>query len=54
MREREKESCGRFFLLNDQAEKILIVNKPIRETRDENGFTLIGMTDFLLRFINSR
>ena len=52
-RTRERE-LRPFFLLNDQAEKILIVNKPIRETRDENGFTLIGMTDFLLRFINSR
>ena len=52
-RTREKE-LRPFFLLNDQAEKIHIVNKPIRETRDENGFTLIGMKDILLRFINSR
>lgn len=43
-----------FVLLNDQVEKILVVNRPIKETRDENGFTIIGMTDFLLRFINSQ
>ena len=25
--------------------------KPINETRDEMGFTVIGLADFLLRFI---
>ena len=40
-----------YFLLNDQIQKIIIVNKPIKECRDENGFTLIGITEFLLNFI---
>ena len=40
-----------FMLLNDQIQKIIVVNKPINETRDENGFTVIGIADFLLRFI---
>lgn len=40
-----------FMLLNDQIQKIIVVNKPIKECRDENGFTVIGITDFLLRFI---
>lgn len=40
-----------YNLLNDQIQKIIVVNKPIKESRDENGFTIIGVTDFLLRFI---
>ncbi len=40
-----------FTLLNDQVQKIIVTNKPIRETRDDKGFTIIGITDFLLRFI---
>ena len=40
-----------YFLLNDQVQKILVVNKPFGETRDNSGFTIIGITDFLLRFI---
>lgn len=40
-----------FNLLNDPIEKILVVNKPIHETRDEKGYTIIGLTDFLLDFI---
>ena len=40
-----------YFLLNDQVQKIIVVNKPIKETLDENGFTIIGVADFLLRFI---
>ncbi len=40
-----------YSLLNDQVQKIVVVNKPIKETRDEKGFTIIGITDFLLRFI---
>lgn len=43
-------------MLNDQVQKILVINRPINETRDEQGFTVIGIADFLLRFIiiNSR
>ncbi|WP_026498612.1 ATP-binding protein [Butyrivibrio sp. WCD2001] len=40
-----------YILLNDQVQKILVINRPINETRDEQGFTVIGITDFLLRFI---
>ncbi len=40
-----------YMVLNDQIQKILVVNRPIGETRDENGFTIIGITDFLLKFI---
>ncbi len=40
-----------YMLLNDQVQKIIVVNKPIKETKDEKGFTIIGITDFLLRFI---
>lgn len=40
-----------FTALNDPIQKVLVVNKPIAETRDENGFTIIGLTDFLLKFI---
>ena len=31
--------------------KIIVINKPINETRDDMGFTVIGTADFLLRFI---
>lgn len=47
----KKREIRPYFLLNDQVQKILVVNKPINETHDENGFTIIGITDFLLRFI---
>ncbi|MBE5917940.1 MAG: ATP-binding protein [Pseudobutyrivibrio ruminis] len=46
-----KREIRPYFLLNDQVQKILVVNKPFGETRDESGFTIIGVTDFLLRFI---
>ena len=40
-----------YMLLNDGITKIVVVNKPIKQTFDENGFTVIGVTDFLLRYI---
>jgi len=40
-----------YKVLNDQVQKIIVVNKPINETRDNEGFTIIGAADFLLRFI---
>ena len=40
-----------YLKLNDQIKKVLVINKPISETYDENGFTIIGIADFLLRFI---
>ena len=40
-----------YISLNDQIQKIIVINKPINEMRDLNGFTIIGLSDFLLRFI---
>ena len=40
-----------YLMLNDQIQKIVVVNKPINESLDDNGFTVIGVADFLLRFI---
>lgn len=40
-----------YLSLNDQIRKIIVINKPVAETRDELGFTVIGLADFLLRFI---
>ena len=40
-----------YMLLNDEIVKIIVINKPVKESLDENGFVIIGMTDFLLRYI---
>ncbi|MCQ2742426.1 MAG: ATP-binding protein [Bacilli bacterium] len=40
-----------FIAIKDQIQKVLVVNMPLNETVEENGFTVIGITDFLLRFI---
>ena len=40
-----------YLMLRDQIQKVLVVNKPIKESRDENGFTIIGASDFMLRFL---
>ena len=40
-----------YMLLNDEIKKIIVINRPVKETVDENGFTIIGITDFLLRFL---
>ena len=40
-----------YISLNDQIQKIIVINRPINEMRDSNGFTVIGISDFLLRFI---
>ena len=40
-----------FHKLNDQIQKIVVINKPIKETFDKEGYTIIGVADFLLRFI---
>ncbi len=40
-----------YLMLNDQIQKIIVVNRPITETLTEDGFTVIGAADFLLRFI---
>lgn len=39
------------FMINDQIQKIIVINRSLFETRDENGFTIIGAVDFMLRFI---
>ena len=38
-------------MINDEVKKVLVVSKPISETLDENGFTIIGASDFMLNFI---
>ncbi|OON85725.1 hypothetical protein BXO88_10725 [Oribacterium sp. C9] len=40
-----------YLLLNDEVNKIIVINRPIKESLDENGFTIIGITDFLLKYI---
>lgn len=40
-----------YFLLNDQIQKIIVLNRPVKECRNRDGFTVIGIADFLLRFI---
>ena len=40
-----------FLALKDSVQKIIVINKPLEETLDLNGFTVIGIADFLLRFI---
>lgn len=40
-----------YILLNDQITKIVVVNKPIKETIDDKGFTVIGIAEFLLCYI---
>ena len=40
-----------YISLNDQIQKIIVINKPIDETRDEDGFTIIGAFDFMTKFI---
>ena len=37
-----------YILLNDQVKKIIVVNRPIKGTKDENGFTVVGVAEFLL------
>ena len=46
--EREKRPYSH---LKDPIQKVLVVNKPFKEMRDKEGYILIGVTDFLLRFI---
>ena len=42
-----------YMMLNDQVQKILVVNLPVQESRDENGFTIIGAAEFLLNYIKN-
>lgn len=40
-----------FGSLTDEVQKVMVVNKPFSETRDAHGYTVVGLTDFLLKFI---
>lgn len=40
-----------FLELRDSFQKIVVINRPLEETMDANGFITIGISDFLLRFI---
>ena len=40
-----------FIALNDSFQKIIVINRPLEEFLDSNGFVIIGIADFLLRFI---
>lgn len=42
-----------FIALKDSFQKILVINKPLDESIDNNGFITIGVADFLLRFIKN-
>ena len=46
--EREKKP---FKNLKDPIQKVLVVNKPLKEMRDSEGYILIGASEFLLTFI---
>ena len=46
--EREKKP---YKHLKDPIQKVLVVNKSLKEMRDEEGYILIGISDFLLKFI---
>ena len=49
--ETRKRELKPYFGLNDPIQKIIVINKPIDETRTEEGYTIIGAADFMLRFI---
>ena len=49
--ETRKREIKPYIGLNDQIQKIIVVNRPINETRDKDGYTIIGAADFMLRFI---
>ena len=40
-----------FISLKDSIQKVLVVNKPIKEIKIDKGYTLIGLEEFLLKFI---
>ena len=37
-----------FIALNDSFQKIIVINRPLEEFLDSNGFVIIGVADFLL------
>ena len=40
-----------FIALNASFQKIIVINRPLEEFLDNNGFVIIGIAGFLLRFI---
>ena len=36
-----------FIALNDSFQKIIVINRPLEEFLDSNGFVIIGIADFL-------
>lgn len=40
-----------YLALKDTIQKVVVINKALEESLDLNGFTIIGVSDFLLRFI---
>ena len=40
-----------FLKLNDAIQKIIVVNKPVSASMDDNGLIIIGVSDFLLNYI---
>ncbi len=40
-----------FTKINDGARKVLVINRPLPEMKDENNYKIIGLADFLLEFI---
>lgn len=49
--ETRARECRPYLMLNDQVKKVIVISRPVKESLDENGFTVIGAADFLLRFI---
>lgn len=37
--------------LNDQIEKIIVVNKPIKASMDESCIAIVGIAEFILNYI---
>lgn len=40
-----------FIKLNDQIQKILVINRPYKAMIDDQGYTIIGASEFLLNYI---
>lgn len=40
-----------FLALDDSAQKVLVLARPVKAALDENGFLVIGAPEFLLRFL---
>ena len=48
VRKREEKP---FHFINDNIRRVIVVNRPIDEIVDDKGITVIGIADFLLRYI---